>query len=53
VDFLELKSQIPSSRSQRIPNLPKIQMAGTDLGNWDLGVRWNLGFGTWDLLLYL
>jgi hypothetical protein len=24
----------------------------TAIGHWDLGVRWSLGFGAWDLTLY-
>ena len=41
------ESKVPSTKSQRTTN-PLF----TAIGHWDLGVRWSLGFGAWDLTLY-
>ena len=47
--FLSVKSQVPNPKSQRTPNFQTPKCAGA-LAVVDLGVRWSLGFGTWDLI---
>src|SRR5258706_10702073 len=51
------KSQIPNPKSQRNPNgqIPShatgfVVGDGPLIGGWELGVRWDLGFGVWELL---
>jgi hypothetical protein len=47
-----VKSQDPSSKSQCTPNsqLPTRELIlAVWLGFWDLGVRWSLELGSWDL----
>src|SRR4029453_17086013 len=47
----ELAGQIPSSKSQapRNAQIPTPKPTPRIDGSWSLGVRWDLGFGAWDL----
>ena len=42
-----VKSQAPSSKSQRTPNSQPTKFSES-VGSWDLGMAWDLGFGAWD-----
>ncbi len=44
-----IKSQIPSSKSQRNPNAQRNSHLEVHLGSWKLAVPWDLELGIWDL----
>src|SRR6478735_7921176 len=43
------KSQIPGSKSQRTPSSQVPKPTPNGLGNWPLGIPWDLELGIWDL----